>query len=47
MYLWNYMIKRGSGGKKVRLNDLIEAGLKKLRARLTPQTTPSPVPQPA
>lgn len=47
MYLWNYMIKRGSGGKKVRLKDMVEAGIKKLRARLTPQTPPSPVPQPA
>ncbi len=47
MYLWNYMIHRGSGGKKVRLKDLVKAGFAKLRERLTPQTTPSPVPQPA
>lgn len=47
MYLWSYMINRGSGGKKVRLKNLVKAGITKLRERLTPQTPPSPVPQPA
>lgn len=47
LYLWSYMIWHGGGGKKVRLKDLVKAGLAKLRERFAPRPIPQPVPQPA